>query len=158
MKKMNKSGNIYLIVLYIFLPFYCLGGTMMEHFVVFDSWLYLSDIDFVKVHDQSGMRTFYVFIIMLILHFILSIYMLWHKQFNSVKKYTLLNIVCHTLIWVSTYFIQLPIQLALYNGKNINMLNTLIQSDWLRVAPILILAFCSIKILKLTFFFNLKNQ
>jgi uncharacterized membrane protein len=158
MEVINKSGKINLILLYIFLPFYCLGSTMMEHFTVFDSWLFLSDIDFVKVHDQSGMRTLYVFIILLIVHFILSVFMLWNKTFHILKKYILLNIVCHTLIWVSTYFIQLPIQMALYNGKNTDMLNTLIQSDWIRVVPILILAFCSIKILNLTFIFNLKNQ
>jgi hypothetical protein len=158
MEKMNKSGKIYLLLVYMFLPFYCLGASMMEHFTVFNSWLYLADIDFLKVHDQSGMRTFYVFITMLLLHFIVSIYMLWYKPFHIVKKYILLNVVCHTLIWVSTYFIQLPIQLALYNGKNIEMLNILIQSDWIRMVPILILAFCSIKILNLTFIYNLKNQ
>lgn len=155
MVEINNPSKKKLILLYLFLPFYCLGATMMEHFTVFDSWFYLSDIDFVKVHDQSGMRTLYVFITLLIFHFGLSVYMLFIKSFNVLKDYIVLNIVCHTLIWVSTFFIQLPIQLALYNGKNITMLNTLIQSDWIRVVPIVILAYCSIKILYLTFIFKL---
>jgi hypothetical protein len=157
MEPMHNLGKQNILLLYIFMPFYCLGATMMEHFTVFDSWLHLADIDFVKVHDQSGMRTFYVFITVMIFHFILSFYMLWNKAFHSLKKYILLNIVCHTLIWVSTYFIQLPIQLALYNGKNTNMLNILIQSDWIRIVPIIILTICSIKILNQTFIYK-QNQ
>lgn len=142
---MNKK---LIILMYCALSFYCLGGGFMEHFTVFHSWTLLAESDFVNVHHVSGMRTMYVYVTPLIIHFLFTAVLLWKKTISTSSKWLWVILSCHIITWVSTFVIQLPIQLALYNGKDMQMLTKLINTDWIRFVALLTLVYATINILK----------
>ena len=85
--------------------------------------------DFSTFHQRYVTRIGYIVAPIMILEFFITSTMLAQDFDDNLKKISALLVI---LIWLSTFFIQVPIhnQLSLTNKKNLNFL---IYSNWIRV-------------------------
>jgi hypothetical protein len=61
--------------------------------------------------------------------------MFWHRPAAVPRWMLWVALICTIIPWLSSAFIQIPIQTALDNGKDEALLEKLIVTDWLRVIP-----------------------
>jgi len=73
---------------------------------------------------------------------------LWHRPKAVSVKLVWASLVCTIIPWLSSVFIQIPMQTELGIGKNDELLQKLIASDWIRVIPTLVLAYIVFIMLK----------
>ena len=85
--------------------------------------------DFSTFHKKYVTRIGYIVAPIMVLELIITTAMLLQDFDDSLKKISALLVI---LIWLSTFFIQVPIhnQLSLSNKLNLNLL---IYSNWIRV-------------------------
>jgi len=85
--------------------------------------------DFSTFHQKYVTRIGYIVAPIMVLELIITTTMLLQDFDDSLKKISALLVI---LIWLSTFFIQVPIhnQLSLSNKLNLNLL---VYSNWIRV-------------------------
>lgn len=59
--------------------------------------------------------------------------MFWYRPQIISKHLLWIAFVCQMISWLSSAFIQIPIQLQLDHGKDEALLNKLITTDWIRI-------------------------
>lgn len=127
---MNK-----IIIPFIFftLSFYCFAAGIMGSFVVYHSWLYVGPDEFAAMHIAAGKRIVPLFVLPTVILTILNVFMFWKRPSQISKTQVWLALAMLLTSWVSSTFIQIPIQAQLSTGKNDVLLNKLIFTDWIRV-------------------------
>ncbi len=121
------------------LAFYTFGASMMDSFVVYHTWRFVGDAEFVKMHIASGSRIVPFFVIPTLVMTVFLILQFWHRP-KSVSRTLVWIALFSTIIpWLSSAFIQIPMQIELDKGKNEELLNLLIVTDWIRVIPSFVL-------------------
>ena len=127
-----------LVLAFLALSFYCLGGGLFEHFVLFDSWGFIGEQEFTLVHERSGWRDMAVYVTPLLFLFVVDILLLLHRPTFIPKSWLWAAVLCHVITWVSSAFIQIPLQLSLNEIKDMETLRILVGSDWIRLGALLI--------------------
>ena len=127
---MNKA---IFTLFYFMLSFYCLGASLMEHFAVDRAWIFAGLNEFPLLHHESGQGVLAVYVIPLIGLTLFTVLMLWYRLPEISKKWVWAGLLCHGVTWISTAFIQIPIQLQLDKAKDAALLEHLITTDWLRI-------------------------
>lgn len=127
---MNK-----LIIPFIFfiLSFYCFGAGIMDSFVVYHSWLYVGAEEFAAMHIAASERIVPLLVLPTFILTLLCVLMFWKRPSPISKMQVWLALAMLMAGWLSSAFIQIPIQTQLSEGKNDVLLNKLIVSDWIRV-------------------------
>jgi len=121
------------------LAFYTFGAAMMDSFVVYHTWRFVGDTEFVKMHIASGSRIVPFFVIPTLVMTVFLILQFWHRP-KAVSRTLVWIALFSTIIpWLSSAFIQIPMQIELDKGKNEELLNLLILTDWIRVIPTFVL-------------------
>jgi hypothetical protein len=85
------------------------------------------------MHIEAGERIVALFVLPLLVCTILAVLMLWFRPASLPKKFVWMALACLAVGWLSSAFIQIPIQFQLDKGKDMELLNTLIVTDWIRV-------------------------
>lgn len=119
--------------LFFFLSFYCFGAGMMDSFVIYHGWKFVSAADFAKVHQETGSRIVPVFVFATLLMTVMTIVMLWKRPVIIPKSWVVAALTCEITSWVSSAIIQIPIQAKLSQGKDIVALERLLLTDWIRI-------------------------
>ncbi len=122
------------------LVFYVFGASMMDHFAIYHTWRFVGEQEFTAMHIASGSRIVPSFVVPTLVMTIFLILQFWHRPKAVSKKLVWTGLICTIVAWVSSAFIQIPMQIELDKGKNPELLERLILSDWIRVIPTLILA------------------
>lgn len=115
------------------LSFYCLGAGVIDSFALYHSWLFVGHDEFAVVHQQSGQRILLFFVLPTLILTVITILMFWHRPAIIPKKLIWFGLGCQMVSWISSALIQIPIQLQLDNGKDLDLLNKLIATDWIRI-------------------------
>ena len=63
----------------------------------------------------------------------------WHRPLAVPRRLVWIALFCVIIPWLSSAFIQIPMQIELDKGKNDELLNMLIVTDWIRVIPTFVL-------------------
>lgn len=122
-----------LTVLFFMLSFYCFGAGMLDSFALYHSWLFVGEDEFAAVHQAAGQRIVLIFVLPTFVLTIITILLFWYRP-SIIPKYLIwMALGCQLVSWLSSAFIQIPIQLELDKGKDEALLNRLISTDWIRI-------------------------
>ena len=130
--KRNLSG------LFFMLSFYCFGAGMIDSFALYHSWLFVGESEFAAVHQAAGQRIVLFFVLPTFVLTGITIAMFWYRPSMIPKHLLWFAFACQMISWLSSAFIQIPIQLQLDQGKDEELLNKLITTDWIRIIAWLI--------------------
>lgn len=125
--------KFHLNVLFFVLSFYCFGAGFMDSFVIYDGWRFVGEQEFSAFHIAMGKRIIPFFVLPLAVLTILTVMMYWFRPSAIPKSWVTMALVAQMVGWISSFAIQIPIQLELDKGKDDALLEKLIVSDWLRV-------------------------
>lgn len=120
-------------LLFFVLSFYCFGAGVMDSFVIYDGWRYVGANEFPVFHIEMGERIIALFVLPMIVLFIVNIVLYWFRPAAIPRLWVTMALISQLVGWLSSIFIQIPIQLQLDHGKDEALLETLIVSDWIRV-------------------------
>jgi hypothetical protein len=115
------------------LSFYSVGTAFMDYFLVYPSRAIVGVNEFVSYHDLLEKAILPVsvipFFIITILNGILSL-----RRPKSVSKRLLwASFICLILDWISSIFIQIPMNLELNNGKDPVLIQKVMDTNWGRI-------------------------
>lgn len=110
----------------------------MEHFILFDSWTLVGSEEFALIHSRTGWRDMLIYVTPLIALFVVDLLLLRHRPAFLPKTWLWVSIGCHIVTWVSSAFVQVPLQLKLYDVQDLELLNRLIVSDWIRLSALIL--------------------
>lgn len=118
-----------LTLLFFMLSFYCFGAGMIDSFAIYPSWLLVGEEEFVAVHQAGGQRIVLFLVLPILALTIIIIIMFWHRPVAIPKRLLWIAFVCQMISWLSSAFIQIPIQIQLDQGKD----EALEQTDYYRL-------------------------
>ena len=113
---------------------------MMDSFVVYHTWRFVGEAEFINMHIESGSRIVPFFVMPTMVMTIFLVLQFWHRPKVVTRKQVWLALSCVIIAWISSAFIQIPMQIELDKGRNEELLNMLIVTDWIRVIPTFVLA------------------
>ena len=119
--------------LFFALSFYCFGAGMMDSLVAYHSWNFVNSEDFPLMHQESGTRIIRVYVWPALLMTIITIIMIWKRPHNIPKSWFLFVLGFQLIVWLSSIFIQIPIQFHLDKIRDEEALQRLLITDWIRI-------------------------
>lgn len=122
------------------LVFYTLGASMMDSFAMYHTWKFVGEAQFIDMHREASSRIVPFFVLPTLVMTIFLVLQFWHRPKAVSIKLVWAALVCTIVPWLSSVFIQIPMQTELGKGKNDELLQRLITSDWIRVIPTIVLA------------------
>ena len=125
-------------LLFFALSFYCIGAGFMDSFVIYNSWNFVGAEEFAAMHQATGQRIVVTFVLPTVLLLVLNILQYWFRPATVPRSWVTMALIAQLTGWLSSVFIQIPIQMQLSQGKDEALLEKLIVSDWLRVVAWLI--------------------
>jgi hypothetical protein len=130
----SKHGR-WVATLFFAFAFYGFGAGMMDSFVIYHSWQFVGDSEFSIFHIEAGKRIVFFFVFPLLLMTVLTILLFWHRPLAITRKLVWISLLFISIPWISSVLIQIPMQMALDKGKDEELLQQLIVTDWIRVIP-----------------------
>ena len=130
----SKHGR-WVAPLFFALSFYGFGAGMMDSFAMYPTWRLVGPEEFAAFHNVAGTRIQIVFVLPLLIMTVFTVLMLWHRPVAIPRRLVWIALICTIIPWLSSAFIQIPIQVALSKGKDEDLLEKLIITDWIRVIP-----------------------
>ena len=134
---------------YFLLAFYTFGASMIGSFAMYHSWRFVGDEQFIIEHAEAGKRIVTFFVLPTVVMTIFQILLFWYRPKIVPRTLVWASIVCSMIPWLSSAFIQIPLQFKLGKGKDPELLEWLIISDWIRVVPAFGLAIFAFMMLKI---------
>jgi len=140
MARPHKFSN-FLFSIYILLAFYVFGGGMVTSLVTYRTWKWVGPDEFPKFHQVDNANIIPVFVIFFFLSFIPQMLLLWYRPAIIPKWMIGMAILFNLTMLVSSFTIQIPIQMKLDEQFSMELINRLISTDltW-RVIPMVLLA------------------
>jgi hypothetical protein len=132
--------HVWITTNFFALFFYGLGAGMMDSFVVYHTWKFIGPSEFANAHIESSSRIVPFFVIPMLLMTAFLILLFWHRPNVIRRKLVWMALVCTIIPWLSSAFIQIPMQLELSKGKDEALLGQLITTDWIRIIPTWLMA------------------
>jgi hypothetical protein len=121
--------------IFFVIAFYGFGAAMMDSFVVYHTWKFIGAADFAVAHMESGSRIVPFFVLPMLVMTLFEVLLFWHRPKVISKNLVWAALICTIIPWLSSAFIQIPMQMELDKGKNDELLQQLITTDWIRVIP-----------------------
>ena len=138
--KFTSKQAHWITPVFFVLGIYTFGASVMDSFVVYHTWRFVGETEFIKMHMESSSRIVPIFVLPTLVTTIFLVLQFWHRPKVVPRTLLWIALVCMLIAWLSSAFIQIPMQAALDQGKNDQLLKDLIVTDWIRVVPSFILA------------------
>ncbi|MBC7904299.1 MAG: hypothetical protein H7Y27_12795 [Gemmatimonadaceae bacterium] len=138
--KFTSSKAHWISPLFYLLAFYVFGASVMDSFAVYHTWRFVGENEFIAMHKASGGRIVSLFVLPTLVMTVFLILQFWHRPKAVSRTLVWVALVCTIIPWLSSAFIQIPMQIQLDLGKNDALLESLIVTDWIRVIPSFVLA------------------
>lgn len=119
--------------LFCALSFFSFGTAMMDYFLVYPSRAIVGDGEFVAYHALLEAAIVPVSVIPFFVITIQNVFLFWSRPANVEKGLVVVSICCLLLDWISTIFVQIPMNVALNAGKDMSLIQKVIDTNWGRV-------------------------
>jgi hypothetical protein len=133
----SSKTSVRLFLISFALMFYGMGASFVESFVNYPTWRLIGANEFRAYHQALSPLVIGYMVIPMILATILTILLLWFRPAPLPRWAIWLAVVLQLIIWVSTFGIQIPIQVQLSrDGLSLPLIERLIFTNWwLRKVP-----------------------
>ena len=125
-----KTYGVFIIT--FALMFYTLGAGVIDNYVIYPTFAAVGENEFVAFRAVFSRRIVALLVVPLILRFIFSVLLLWLRPAAIRLWHVWLFLFCQIVGWISTFAVQIPIQIELDKGKNPELIQKLIDTIWLR--------------------------
>lgn len=98
----------------------------LVHYPAFE---FVDSQNFLAFHQHHTSAITFIVMPLMLIELGLSIYLGQHYQWNTVYLIPLLLVL---IIWLSTFFIQVPLHNTLGNGKDSDLIQKLVNTNWIR--------------------------
>jgi hypothetical protein len=133
----SNRTSVWLFLIAFALVFYGVGASFMESFVNYPTWRLIGANEFRAYHQALSPLVIGYMVIPMLIGTVLTILLLWLKPAPFPRWAIGLAVVLQLIIWVSTFAIQIPMQMQLgRDGLSVPLINQLMFSNWwLRKVP-----------------------
>jgi hypothetical protein len=121
------------LFIFFMLSFYGFGAGVLDSFAMYHSWLFVGEAEFATMHQEAGARIISFYVLPLVVCTIFNVLLFWYRPAALPKSLVWIAFSALLTVWLSSVFIQIPIQFQLDHGKDTALLNKLILTDWIRV-------------------------
>ena len=129
------STTARLIALFFFATtFFSYGTAMMDYFLVYPSRLLVGASEFVAYHALLEDRIIPISVVPFALLTLSNGFLLLFRPAGVPKSLVWASLLCLLADWVSTAFVQIPMNLQLNEGKNVALIQRVMDTNWARVA------------------------
>ncbi len=120
-------------VLFIASTFYSYGTALMDYFLVYPSRMLVGEEEFVAYHTLLEERILPISVFPFLLITVLNLLLLWFRPAYVSRKLVWFSFICLLLDWLSSIFIQIPVNLQLNEGKDTVLIAYVMDTNWGRV-------------------------
>jgi hypothetical protein len=132
MTKKYRSALV-LFILFCLLSFYSYGTAMMDYFLLYPSRFIVGEKEFPQYHKLLEVAIFPITVFPFVVIIILNAILLWFRPAQVSKTLLWISMICLTLDFLSTVFFQAPWNMQLSQGKNIELMQKITDTNWGRV-------------------------
>jgi hypothetical protein len=115
------------------LTFFSFGTAMMDYFLVYPSRVIVGTAEFVQYHTLLKERIIPISVLPFLLMTLLNVWLIFVHPPGLPKSLIWLSLVLLVLDWISTAFIQIPMNVELGKGKNTELIHKVMQTNQVRV-------------------------
>ncbi len=127
-----KTYGVFIIT--FVLTFYTLGAGVIDNYVIYPTFAAVGENEFVAFRQVFSPRIVALLVVPLILRSVFSVLLLWLRPIAIRLWHVWLFLFCQAVAWISTFAVQIPIQIELDKGKTPELIEKLIDSIWLRTS------------------------
>jgi hypothetical protein len=113
--------------------------------VHYPTFAYVDNSNFLQFHAHHSKSISIIVMPLMLIELALATYFAYQNQWNFIALTPLLFVL---LIWASTFFIQVPIHQKLGQGKNLVLIQKLVNTNWIRTV------FWTIKAIWVSYYFQ----
>src|SRR5687768_13070388 len=129
----RESFIKYLFITFCTLSFYSFGTAMMDYLLLYPSRFLIGEDEFVSYHMLLETYILPVSVYPFLLITVLNVFLLWFSPRQLPRKLVWISLVCLVLDVLSTALFQAPWNLALSEGKNVELMQKITDTNWVRV-------------------------
>lgn len=126
---MKSTFKTLLVNAFCVLTFFSYGTAMMDYFLVYPSRAIVVAGEFVAYHALLEARILPISVLPFLVLTILNIVLLWQRPASVPKSLLWLSLVCLLLDWASSAFIQIPMNLQLNEGKDLVLIQQVMDTN-----------------------------
>jgi hypothetical protein len=119
--------------LFCALSFFSFGTAMMDYFLVYPSRVIVGENEFVEYHALLESAILPISVIPFFVITLQNIFMLWQRPASVERSLVVASLICLLLDWASSILVQIPMNLELNSGKNLELINSVMDTNWGRV-------------------------
>jgi uncharacterized membrane protein len=131
MKKSAFSSILFLV--FCAGSFYSYGTAMMDYFLVYPSRFLVGESEFIAYHGLLEKAIWPISVAPFLIIILLNGVLLWKSPENVSKKLLVASFVLLMLDFASTVFFQAPWNIQLANGKDVELMQKITDTNWVRV-------------------------
>jgi hypothetical protein len=113
--------------------FYSYGTAMMDYFLVYPSRFLVGESEFVAYHSLLEKAIWPISVAPFLIIILLNGVLLWRSPKNIFKKLLVVSFVLLILDFLSTVLLQAPWNYQLANGKDVELMQKITDTNWVRV-------------------------
>jgi hypothetical protein len=132
-KDKNTATRIFSFSLFCLLSAYSYGTAMMDYFLVYPSRLIVGENEFVTYHTLLENMIIPISVLPFLVITLLNFVLLWYRPTFVSGRFLWFSFVCLILDWLSTALLQIPMNLELNHGKNQELIQQVMDTNWGRV-------------------------
>ena len=121
----------YLQLFYLFMSIYLVIAIWFIQLVQYPKFLKIADVDFQQFHKRHS-EIILIFVMPAMISEVVLGLLLFYFEKNNWELKLLIQAFFVALIWLSTFFIYVPIHEVLEKIKDVEKINKLIKLNWLR--------------------------
>ena len=151
--------SVWLFLITFSLTLYGVGASFVESFVNYPTWGQIGTAEFRAYHQAVSPLVIGYMVIPMLAATVLTVLLLWFRPAPVPLWAIWISVILQLLIWISTAFIQIPIQMQLSSdGLSVPLIERLIVTNWwFRKVPQMINTFLFLWMMALLLFANFRR-
>ena len=118
--------------LFCALSLFSFGTAMMDYLLVYPSRAIVGENEFVAYHALLEKAILPVSVLPFFIITIQNVFLLWFRPANVEKGLVVISLCCLLLDWISSIFVQIPMNLRLNEGKDLALIQEVMATNWER--------------------------
>jgi hypothetical protein len=133
----TTRSSSWLLLITFALMMYGVGASFVESFVNYPTWRLIGAGEFLSYHHTLGPLVIGFMVVPMLIGTALTVVLAWFRPAGIPAWAIWLSVALQMLIWLSTAFIQIPIQMELSSsGLSLPLIDRLIITNlWFRKLP-----------------------
>jgi len=119
--------------LFCALSLFSFGTALMDYFLVYPSRAIVGEHEFVAYHALLEKAILPVSVLPFFIITIQNVFLLWFRPANVETGLVVVSLCCLLLDWILSILVQIPMNLRLNEGKNLALIQEVIDTNWERV-------------------------